>query len=263
MSTQMDEIMTNEFTNENQIETEFDFQNLFNKHKIHPNTSIKCHKEFNSETLEKNKKQIKYFQNYNLIKLTDHFCIDENELFQNNQINELDNSQRNKGKTNIDNYINDKDQNYFDTIQDKTIKDSFYCSYADYFDKIYVKNKGAIKNKQNPKDDLFFNDKEMNNLNLQINQIDDSQVKKARIYSLSCAGCFNHLNNCCELIRYFNNIFFSPNLENVFLDYMLILNTNELLDYIDKTIEKIELNLNDLINNNTVNHGKFNFLIFK
>jgi len=244
-----------------QIKENVDLENNFNKHKKkctnNKNDSkkiVNCFKIFNREIIEKNKMEIKEFHNSNLIKEDNHFCIDDQELYKKNFTYDENNNEKNKKCFNKEQENEENEENnYFDLIQDKTINDNFYCSYADFFDKTYVKNKEMFKNNKNSKDikkSNGINDREYKNPNIL------NKNQKSKIYTLSCAGCFNQICNKGELVNNHNSIYFTDNLENAYLDYMLVLNTNQLLNYIDKSIQKVNINLNDLTNSPNIK-GRF------
>lgn len=109
-----------------QLNQEEDIFQIFNKHK-NQNNKNKNTIIFNDSEIKKNKKTLKKFQEYNLIKETNHFHIEENPL---------DENENNEKNNNFEN----EDYNYFNEIEKQTIENNFYSSYADYFDKLNNNN---------------------------------------------------------------------------------------------------------------------------
>lgn len=242
-------------------EDEEEIENIFSKHKTNQKSNTKLIFEFGDKDIRENKKLIKYFRENNLIKEKNHYCMDEAELYPNK--NNDKNYNPNHNTTTANDEVQDSDEedqhNYFDEIQSKTIKDNFYCSYADYFDKIYVKNKNDFRIKEHEKNKEFDIDRI-------IDRNETNNFKKAhhKRQIISCAGCFNQIANNYKTIRYFSNILVCQELENFYLDYIIIFNTETLLKYLKEEIKQ-DINLDDLLNpsdRNDVNTGIYFKRIF-
>jgi capsule polysaccharide export protein KpsC/LpsZ len=75
--------------------------------------------EFNDETITANKKLLNEFKQHNLIKQNHHFSIED---------------------------VEDEENKYFENVIDSTLKNqSLYCSYLDYFDKMWMSNNTTSK----------------------------------------------------------------------------------------------------------------------
>ena len=225
---------------------EDDIENLFNKHNRMDIKNEKSFKQFDNKTIKSNKNQLNLFKKNHLIKETNHLCLDENELYSNNP---------NKISEEKDlNMSDDENEAYFDDIQKNLIKENFYCSYSDHFDKIFSKNKNNLINENknfnidiwNSEKNKVINKKEYDEIIENSNNLKD----KSKFYNLSCAGCFNQISQNSSIIKYFSNIFSSKNLENVYLDYMQIFSTKDLINYIDNLINKKDRNLDSIIKRN-------------
>ncbi len=91
-----------------------DDNNLFQKHYTVPK---KLDLVFDDNTINLNKKLLKEFKNNGLIKEIHHFNTEDTEM-------------------------NEKDDKYFGNVIENTVKNqNLYCSYIDYFDKMWMGNK--------------------------------------------------------------------------------------------------------------------------
>ena len=109
--------------------TDDDLNKIFSKHQ---DTEInkKSLITFNDDVMQKNKKEIEEFRNHNLISSEKHFNMDdEDDIF---KIQTDKNVKKNK-----------KDDYFNNVIQETLNNDNLYCSYLDYFDKIWMKNKSS------------------------------------------------------------------------------------------------------------------------
>ncbi len=228
---------------------------IFNKHKTISKNKIKCEREFNHIQIEANRNILQNYENNELIKEKNHFCIDESELYgENAKEEELFKKMKIESDEMDLEKKEEKADDYFEEIQDETIKNNFYCSYSDYFDKIYIKNKSFLGSKKKNSEILFHNEYLNNN---DCKRIGHYINKEEKIYSLSCTGCFNQLNDDCYMIEHFNNIYLAFNLENVYLDYNIVLNTEELIYFISNNIKTQDNNLNDLLKSFPIQGKKF------
>jgi hypothetical protein len=88
-------------------------EEIFTRHYIE-NKPISL--EFNEETISSNKRLLSEFKKYNIIAETNHY-----------DIGEIDQDEKNQ---------------YFENVIDNTLKNNnLYCSYLDYFDKMWMNNK--------------------------------------------------------------------------------------------------------------------------
>jgi hypothetical protein len=114
-------------------EEEFELEKIFSKH-LDSNSITKPVVHFNEADVKNNKKEIQKFQQENLIRMNKHFCLADEEFDNENEKKEFEFENKNKKK-----------ENYFKSLVDETMKnDSLYCSYLDYFDKIWAKNNIGI-----------------------------------------------------------------------------------------------------------------------
>lgn len=90
-------------------------EEIFTKHFVE---SKPVSAEFNQDTINTNKKLLKEFLKHNLITETHHF-----------DTNEID---------------KDNEKEYFENVIEGTLQNqNLYCSYLDYFDKMWMNNKSA------------------------------------------------------------------------------------------------------------------------
>ena len=109
------------------IDNDLELEKIFSRHVNNETIMNKKEVQFDNNTVNENKKTIELYRNNNLIKENHHFSLENDDM-----------------EIETDNETNA----YFKDVVDNTIKnDSLYCSYLDYFDKMWMKNKISDKSK--------------------------------------------------------------------------------------------------------------------
>lgn len=158
-----------------------DEDNIFNKHNLE---NKKLHIVFDNDVINSNKNLLKEFTKNKIISQNHHFSIEDSEM-------------------------NEEDDKYFGNVIENTLKnENLYCSYLDYFDKMWIGNKTKSK---------------------------EYIILECDI--ISCPNCFTEISY--ESIKKENGIAIAKNAVNFFEDYFEIYNTDQLVDMIKESIKNI------------------------